>query len=142
MAGLPAYFLVYDWLGGMTSPEGLALSLLHDTELPWSYEAMAPVWRAWDAFGADDARFQGYWDNREWLATAPEGVQVSSYLRANGARLLVVVNTTEAPVEGTVRLTNPIATARDMLGDEPVTVAQGAIQGRFEPWRLSLLYVQ
>ncbi|HOS95812.1 MAG TPA: hypothetical protein PLQ54_21065, partial [Armatimonadota bacterium] len=28
--GIPAYFLVYDWNQGMTTPEGLAISLLHD----------------------------------------------------------------------------------------------------------------
>ncbi len=139
--GIPAYFLVYDWHGGMTTPEGLALSLLHDAELPWSFEAMAPVWRAWDEFGADDARFQGYWGNEEWLVAAPEGVRVSAYLKASGERLLVAANTKEVPVDGTLRLGNPIAAARDVLADEPMTVAEGAIQGRFEPWRVHLIRI-
>jgi len=140
--GLPAYFLVYDWLGGMTTPEGLALSLLHDAELPWSYEAMAPVWRAWNEFGADEAEFQGYWDNGEWLASAPEGVRVSAYLKPDGERLLVAVNTTETPVEGTLRLREPIATARNVLEDRPVSVAEGAVGLRFLPWQLNLIWVK
>lgn len=139
--GLPAYFLVYDWAAGMTTPEALALCLLHDTELPWSYEAMAPVWRAWDEFGVDDSQFQGYWANEGWLAAAPEGVQVSSYLRPDGQRLLVVVNTTEAPAEGEVRLRGPVLRAREVLTGAPMTVTEGAIQGRFEPWRINLIQV-
>jgi hypothetical protein len=135
---------VYDWHGGMTTPEGLALSLLHDTELPWSFEAMAPVWRAWDEFGVDEARFQGYWDNAEWLASAPEGVEVSAYLRPDGARMLVVVNTTEATVEGAIRLREPVTSATDVLGlaKSPLEVAGGAVSGRFEPWRLNLIRVE
>jgi len=140
--GLPAYYLVYDWLAGMTSAEGIALSVLHDTELPWSFEAMAPVWRVWDEFGADDADFQGYWENADWLAEAPEGVEVSAYVKPNGEKLLVVVNTNEEPVEGIVRLKTLVAEARDALEDTAVTVRDGAIEGRFASWRLNLIWVK
>jgi len=70
--GIPAYFLVYDWNQGMTTDEGLALAMLHDTEVPWSYDAMAPVWKAWQDFGVEKARFLPYWGKQDWLAGAPE----------------------------------------------------------------------
>ncbi|PIX41500.1 MAG: hypothetical protein COY42_22205 [Armatimonadetes bacterium CG_4_10_14_0_8_um_filter_66_14] len=141
--GIPAYFLVYDWHGGMTTPEGMAVSLLHDTELPWSYEAMSAVWNVWGDFGADNAKFRGYWDNGDWLAAAPAGVEVSAYLKPGGERLLVAVNTSETPVEGPLRLRERILSARDALGGAPVDVTtDGAIEGRFDPWRLTLLWVK
>jgi hypothetical protein len=140
--GVPAYFLVYDWHGGMTTPEGMALSLLHDTELPWSFAAMAPVWKLWEEFGADNARFRGYWDNADWLASAPPGVQVSAYFKPGGERLLVAVNTSETAVEGTLRLCERTVAARDALGGAPVKVTDGAVEGSFQPWRLRLLWVK
>jgi len=140
--GIPAYFLVYDWHGGMTTPEGLALSLLHDTELPWSFEAMAPVRRVWDEFGVDGAEFSGYWRNGTWLQQAPAGVEVSAYLEPNGEKLLVAVNVTEEPVAGAIRLSTPVAEARDTLQDEAMEVEGGAIVGQFAPWSLRLIRVR
>jgi hypothetical protein len=66
---------------------------------------------------------------------------VSAYLKPDGERLLVAVNTTETPVEGTLRLREPIATARNVLEDRPVSVAEGAVGLRFLPWQLNLIRV-
>ncbi len=140
--GIPAYFLVYDWLRGMTTEEGLALSLLHDTEVPWSYEGMAPVYRAWDDFGADDARFEGYWQERPWLRSTPPGVEVSAYVRPDGEMMLVAVNVTEEPVRGTLALTERVESVRDARTGAAVPVADGAIQTEFRPWTLNLLRVK
>lgn len=137
--GIPAYFLVYDWHGGMTSTEGLALALLHDTELPWSFDAMTPVWKAWEEFGVRQARFLPYWQARDWLQSAPKGVTVSAYAKDDGEMLLVAVNTTEEPVEGPLRLRGNVLQARDILKREPVPVQAGAIQGRFTPWETNLI---
>lgn len=140
--GIPAYFLVYDWLRGMTTEEGLALSLLHDTELPWSYEAMAAVYRAWDDFGVDEARFEGYWQERPWLRSAPPGVEVSAYVKPDGEMMLVAVNVTEAPVRGTLALAERLETVRDARTGTAVKVVDGAIETEFRPWTLNLLRVK
>jgi hypothetical protein len=140
--GLPAYFLAYDGGGGLSTEEALALSLLHDTELPWSYTAMAPVWKAWDDFGVDTARFSGYWGKREWLVSAPEGVKVSAYLKPGGEMLVVAVNVGETPVEGTLRLRAKVLEARDARTGRPATISAGAITGRFGPGVLNLWHIK
>lgn len=140
--GIPAYFLVYDWLRGMTTEEALALSLLHDTEVPWSYAGMTPVYRAWDDFGVDEARFEGYWQERAWLRSAPPGVEVSAYIKPGGEMMLVAVNVTEEPVSGTLELSEAIVTARDARKGTVVPVVAGSIVAEFRPWTLNLLRIK
>ena len=141
--GIPAYFLTYDWNGGMTSKEGLALSLLHDTELPWAMDDMVPVWKAWKEFHVEQARFLPYWgDTKGWLVGAPKGVLVSAYVKPNGEKLVVVVNTTETDIEGVVRLKGRVEAASDALTGAKVAVRNGAMAGKLAPWRLNLWRVE
>ncbi|MBI2300713.1 MAG: carbohydrate-binding family 9-like protein [Armatimonadetes bacterium] len=140
--GIPAYFLVYDWNQGMTTPEGLALSLLHDVEVPWSWEQMAPVWQVWDRFGVDQAEFLPYWDPAAWFVSAPAGVKVSAYRKPDGDMLVVASNLGEQAVEGEIRLKARIQSAEDALTAEPLAVADGAVHGRFEPWQVKLIRVR
>ncbi len=139
--GIPAYFLVYDWHQGMTTTEALAISLLHDTEVPWSFEAMAPVWRIWEQFGVEQARFLPYWQPGSWLRAVPRGVKASLYHKPNGEGLLVAANLSETDVSGTLRLKWPIESARDAFTDEPVSVVDGALTARFPSWQPRLFRV-
>ncbi len=136
--GLPAYFLCYDWNQGLTTPEGLAISLLHDTELPWSFEAMAPIWDLWDRFGVDQCEFLPYWQAERWLASAPAGVKVSAYRRADGHLLVVAANLTEREVSGAIRLRQPLRSAKEALAGRAMPVTDGAVTDQFPPWRARL----
>ncbi len=139
--GVPAYFLVYDWNQGMTTPEGMAVSLLHDTELPWSYEAMAPVREAWADLGVATTQFLPYWRASEWLAEAPAGVRASAWVRADGQALLVAANLGEQPSRGVLRLHRQISAAREVLGRREVTPVGGAIDDLFPVWETRLYRV-
>ncbi|HQK94511.1 MAG TPA: DUF6067 family protein, partial [Armatimonadota bacterium] len=136
--GIPAYFLVYDWNQGMTTPEGLAISLLHDTEVPWSVDAMAPVWDLWSRFGVAEAHFLPYWKSSEWLQAAPEGVEVSAYLKPDGNVLIVAANLSEQPVRGWLRLRGTLSEATHALTGDAVTVANGGIVDDFPVWSARL----
>jgi len=136
--GLPAYFLVYDWNQGMTTQEGLAISLLHDTEVPWSFDAMAPIWNLWSRFGVSEARFLPYWKSAEWLQSAPEGVKVSAYLKPDGNVLVVAANLSEEPVRGELRLRGSLSDVSDALSTRPVGAEGGAIVDDFPVWTARL----
>jgi hypothetical protein len=136
--GIPGYFLVYDWNAGMTTDEGLALALLHDTEVPWSYERMAPVWKLWEDFGVEQARFLGYWQAEGWLREAPPGVTVSLYCKPGGEVLIVAANLTEAPVTGALRLRSPLSDVQDAMSHQRYATEDGALQDTFPPMRVRL----
>jgi len=138
--GLPAYFLVYDWNAGMTTDEGLAIALLHDTEVPWSFEAMAPIWNLWSRFGVSSAQFMPYWKPVSWLAGAPQGVLSSMYLRPDGEALIVASNLSEKPTSGPLRLRRPVLMARDALTSRAVKVVDGAIEDTFPVWKARLYW--
>jgi len=136
--GIPAYFLVYDWNQGMTTPEGLAISLIHDAEVPWSLEAMAPIWKLWKAFQVEKARFIPYWKSKGWLLEAPPGVKVSGYLKPNGEALIVASNLGGKEVGGELKLKMKILAAKEALTGRPVPVSDGVIHDQFPAWQSRL----
>jgi len=139
--GIPAQSLSYEWQGkGFTTQECLAISLLHDVEEPWAYDAMSPVWKAWDDFGVDQAEFLPYW--KTWGWQAPEGVKVSAYAHPNGQMLAVAANLTDKAVRGALRLNSPVTSATDAFSGAAVAVADGAISDTFPVWRVKMYRVQ
>ncbi|MCC6443212.1 MAG: hypothetical protein IT210_07120 [Armatimonadetes bacterium] len=140
--GLPAYFLVYNWNQGITTTEAMALCLLHDTELPWSYEAMAPVWKLWEDFKIEKARFLPYWNAQGWLLNAPPGVRASAYVKPDGEALAVASNLSEQAVTGTLRFKWSVLSAKEALTGQTVPSPGGRIEDRFPSYRARLYRVK
>lgn len=132
--GIPAMDLSYGWLGtGTTADEMIAISLLHDAEVPWNYDFMAPIWKAWDKFGMTNTQFLPYW--KDWGWKAPDGVKVSAYSKPDGKKMLIVAaNLSELAVEGSISLDQPIISATDAFTGKAVTVENGKIVDKFPIW--------
>jgi len=138
--GVPAQSLSYYNLNGgkgLNQQEMMAISLLHDTETPWNLEAMAPVWKIWDAFGMEDTKFLPYW--KEWGWNAPDGVKVSAYSKPNSNEILVVAaNLTEQEITGNLGLNRPIQSAVDAFTGKSVTVKDGKLVDTFPVWQVKI----
>ena len=143
--GVPAQALSYHHRNGgkgLTSGELLAVSLLHDVETPWSYETMAPVWKAWDEFGMTDTEFLPYW--QEWGWRAPEGVKVSAYAKPGRREMLAVAtNVATSGVSGELCLGGAVTRAADAIGARSISLREGQVVDTFPPgqarmYRLSL----
>jgi len=140
--GIPAQALSYEYLGkGPTVNEMLAISLIHDTELPWNFDFMAPIWKAWDSFGMADAKFLPYW--KPWGWQAPDGVKVSAYAKPGGKEMLVVAsNLSEAQVQGSLSLPQPVTVANNALDGSAVSVQDGKIVDTFPVWQARMYRVK
>lgn len=98
--GLRAEFLNYE-KRPFTMQESLAFVLLHDMYVRASgtgehLELVSAVWKAFDDFGTDRARWLPYWSQ---TAARPEveGTYCSAYVRPGKGALLVVSNLTGSP---------------------------------------------
>jgi len=141
--GVPALTLSYYTQNGgkgLTEQEMLAISLLHDAEVPWSLDAQAPVWKVWDSFGMENTQFLPYW--KAWGWQAPDGMKVSAYSKTGSNEMLVVAaNLSEQEVRGTLGLQRPIESAVDALTGKPVAVENGAITDTFPVWQARMYRV-
>ncbi|MHB9036629.1 MAG: glycoside hydrolase domain-containing protein [Armatimonadota bacterium] len=141
--GIPAQTLsYYSSTGkGLTVQEMLAISLLHDTELPWNYDFMSPIWKAWDSFGMSNVQFLPYW--KAWGWQAPSGVQVSAYSKPSGSEMLVVAaNLSEVQTQGTLGFNRPVISAKDIFTSNAVVVQNGMIAETFPVWQTRMYHVQ
>jgi hypothetical protein len=105
--GLRAEFLNYD-KRPFTAQESLAFVLLHDmyvraSGLGEQLELIVGVWRAFDDFGTDRARWLPYWEQTA-ARPAREGAYCSAYVRPGQGALLVVSNLTGKAVTARVKL--------------------------------------
>ena len=86
----------------------LARTLIHDV-FPvgiWSTQVqkeLIPLWRAWHAFGVDDAEWVPYFEDDSRVRATPGALLTSSYVR-RGRLLMVVSNLTHQPVPGNLHL--------------------------------------
>jgi len=126
---------------GLTVQEMLAISLLHDTELPWNYDFMAPIWKAWDSFGMANVQFLPYW--KTWGWQAPTGVKVSGYSRPGSNELLVVAaNLGETQVQGPLTLPQTVISATDIFTGSVMSIQDGKIVDTFPVWQTRMYRVQ
>ena len=86
--------------------EGCGIMLLHNgcTKVYGSngmerVREASEIWNTLDSFGADDARFDGYWQDTCPVKTGQEGVLASAWTRHDGKVLAVVVNMTGETVK-------------------------------------------
>ncbi len=120
-----------------------ALTFLHDSLVFPAFHnggARQQFDRVWEAFGvAEGAQFVPYWANRDTIERAPEGVEVSAWLRPGGA-LLAVANLDADPADAAVTvswealgLAGEVAVTDGVTG-EPVACEAGrmtvALAGR------------
>jgi len=101
--GVPAELLCYG--RPYTYPEALAIALVHDVLVrPNDIESAASIWKAAAHFGRKQAKWLPYWENREWVQTAPDAVKCSLYSKDGQGVLAVVSNLSSKSVKAEVRL--------------------------------------
>lgn len=77
MSGIP-FGLMSEMLDAHNVFRGMVFGML--PRLPWSGNPV-PMWRALDAFGIDQAKMYGYWDDRNPVRSDNELIPVTTYLR-------------------------------------------------------------
>jgi len=115
----------------------MAMLLLHDINLWFTFcnrDVVRKTWEAVDRFGIADARFYPYWKDERAAYSAHENVKVSAYLKSGNEALLVVVNSSDIPVESGLTLRPEILelpfsgiAAEDMFSGEPVEMNNNTI---------------
>jgi len=95
--GVPAEFLNYPPCMWKTD-EAFAFALLHDvmarpeSDMGPSLEMAAAVWRAWDKFEVDKAKWFPYWENGKYVKISEPDVKASFYLHHKRKCVLMVVS--------------------------------------------------
>jgi len=129
---------------GLTEQEMLAISMIHNTEQPWAYEAMSPIWLAWDDFGMTNVQFLPYWNATSWGGDPPVGVEMSAYVKPGSAEMLIMAsNLTDQSIQGVLDLQQwHINSATDAFSGNSVTTQNGMISDTFPSWELKMYKAQ
>lgn len=88
MSGIP-FGLMSEMLDAHNVFRGMVFGML--PRLPWSGNPV-PMWRALDAFGIDQAKMYGYWDDRNPVRSDNELIPVTTYLRPGHSAMLSMAN--------------------------------------------------
>lgn len=148
--GVPAELLCY--VGQpLEFRQAWALSILHDVPVramlgpdPSDLDLNAAIWRAMDDFGRKQARFLGYWRNRDEVRTTPNGAFASVYIHPANGRMLAVSNLAQEARTVRVRLPGLERgdwTAVDALTGAPCTRRGRVIELRLGPLDFALVHV-
>ncbi len=115
--------------GKFTVDEGLALSLVHDTET--RYQPFQ-VTQALERFDDKQTTFIPYWDKSSLYKVTPGNILASVYLKKNSALIVMGSQTTE-PTTATLNINNLLkklpdgAIIRDIMTGEDLTPASGVL---------------
>ena len=138
--------------------KALAISLVHN-EWPrprttglWGTipkeeaQPVADVWRALDAFGADDqdVEWRPYWRNRQWVEPADDNILVS-YWRKPGRALFVVANWTNVQKTARMQIRDPAFVSgrvKDILSGKAVAFERGHLALPLEAVHMRLIVVE
>ena len=148
--GVPAELLCY-----VDQPlkyrQAWALSIVHDVPVramlaadPDDLDLNAAIWRVMDEFGRKQARFLGYWCNRQEARTSPKGAFASVYVHPTNGRLLAVSNLTQEARTVRVRLLKVAGTdwrAVDALTARPLPRRGRTIELQLGPLDFALVHV-
>ena len=139
--GIAAEFLAYEVPDKWSYEDALALTLLHDVLVrPCGFVSLprlAPVWKALDGFGIDDAEFLPYWEKP--LAVAPDSVKASVY-RREGGKLAIVSNISpDQTVQAEVTVPADVRKMTDAVSGVDVPVRDGKAVVELAPFRMKML---
>ena len=87
MSGIP-YGLMGEMLEGGGNPwRGMLFGMTN--RLPWTGGDPRELWKAWDAFGLNDARMRGWWSANPPVTTGRSDVLATTYLQRGRAMIAV-----------------------------------------------------
>ncbi len=147
--GVPAEFLSYE-ARPFTFEEALGIALVHDvlvrpTTRGNKLETMSKVWRIWDEFGVNSARWIPYWQEGGPVTSEAPEVLISTYVKPRAA-LSVVTNSGESNERISVKidaeklgLESEQLVVTDALTGEALGVNRGVVRFRLDPLHMIML---
>ena len=149
--GVPAELLWYP-SGPFTRTEAVSLGLLHD--IPTRPSSMADMetssrlWKAFDAFGRQEATWLPYWNSEKAVKCSSPSVQVSLYNRPGQGPIAVIVNVGGEKCEANVDLSRAELKlpadliAHDILTDKPVPMDGTCLKVSLGPLEHAVVWVK
>jgi len=150
--GVPAEFLSCED-GGVSFEEALGVALVHDVLVGPSVhddklETMSKVWRAWDDFGVNSARWIPHWKEVGPVTSDDADALISSYVKRGGA-LSVITNAGERSRHfelhidaDALGLDSDRLAVSDALTEEALEVRRGLVRVKLDPLHMIMLRVR
>jgi hypothetical protein len=143
--GVPAEFLSYI-NRPFTYEESVPLALLHDVPVrPYArgdlLRMMSSVWEAWETIDIEQAQWFPYWQGRGPVSAQSDDVLVSTHAGPVGL-LVVAMNASDEDRTMRLRLPAESGSARELIRDREVTVANGLATVHAPAWEGAVLLLR